>query len=118
MIQRYETPVWTDKGTYVYYELCKGENGSYVLYADHLAAIAEKDKEIAHLKDIIEEKKNEIDNLKDVYIHQLRCALGYPVPGDIPPNPNILNGIADALQIQLAEKMSKEDSDGRGEETA
>jgi hypothetical protein len=41
---------------------------------------------------------------RDVYIHQLRGALGYPVPGDIAENPDIKNGIAEALQIQLRER--------------
>lgn len=38
-----------------------------------------------------------------VYVHQLRGALGYPVPGHIRENPDILNGIADALSRELEE---------------
>ncbi|HSW65053.1 MAG TPA: hypothetical protein VLH56_17340 [Dissulfurispiraceae bacterium] len=41
----------------------------------------------------------EIERL-NTYIHQLRGALGYAVPGHIPENPDILNGIADALSKQ------------------
>lgn len=38
-----------------------------------------------------------------IHIHQLRGALGYPVPGSIRENNNITNGIADALGRQLEE---------------
>ena len=37
-------------------------------------------------------------------IHQLRGALGYPVQGDIIGNPEIVNGIAEALSQQLSEQ--------------
>lgn len=40
---------------------------------------------------------------KGTYIHQLRGALGYDVPGHIPENPEIKNGIADALYKQFKE---------------
>jgi len=53
-----------------------------VFYKDHLAEIAKK----------------------DVYIQQLRGALGYSVSGNISEKPEILNGLADALHRQLAEK--------------
>lgn len=36
-------------------------------------------------------------------IHQLRGALGYAVPGDIIENPDIKNGIAEALSRQVEE---------------
>jgi hypothetical protein len=40
-----------DRYTYYWnHHLWKDENGEYVLYEDHLAAIAEKDKEIERLK--------------------------------------------------------------------
>ena len=57
-------------------------------------------------EDAIAERNGLIQQLaeKDIYIHQLRGALGYTVPGSICENPDILNGIADALQRQLAEK--------------
>lgn len=92
----------------VYMEL--DANGEFVLYEDHLAECDGYMSELADYERTVIRLRKELAE-KDVYIHQLRGALGYPVPGDIPPNPNILNGIADALQIQLAEKMSKEDSD-------
>ena len=60
-------------------------------------------------EDAIAERNGLIQQLaeKDIYIHQLRGALGYTVPGSICENPDILNGIADALQRQLAEKTAE-----------
>lgn len=61
------------------------------------------------LKSEIKSYKEEIKYLKDelekcnTYIHQLRGALGYAVPGYVPENPHIKNGIAEALSLQLIE---------------
>jgi hypothetical protein len=46
---------------------------------------------------------------KDRYIHQLRGELGYPCPGDIPPNPDIHNGIAEAIAEALEEQIAEKD---------
>ena len=40
------------------------DNGLYVLYTDHLAAIEEKDREIERLNEQLAEKDNEISDLK------------------------------------------------------
>jgi hypothetical protein len=44
-----------------------------------------------------------VDNIPKlvVYIYQLREALGYNVPGHINENPNIKNGIAEALEQEV-----------------
>lgn len=63
MIQRYKTPLWINEGTYVYYELQKGDNGEYVLYADHIAAIAEKDRTVTKLRGKLVSKDRDIEQL-------------------------------------------------------
>lgn len=40
---------------------------------------------------------------QELYIQQLRGALGYSVPGIVPGNPLIVNGIAEAIARQLKE---------------
>ena len=52
MIQRYD------------WDWLKRADGIGVLYTDHLAAIAEKDKEIERLNEQLAEKDNEISDLK------------------------------------------------------
>jgi hypothetical protein len=39
-------------------------DGEYVLYEDHLAVVAEKDREIERLNEQLAEKDNEISDLK------------------------------------------------------
>jgi predicted RNase H-like nuclease (RuvC/YqgF family) len=61
MIQRYDLVrvKYTDD-----YIIDKVDNGDYVLYTDHLAAITEKDREIERLNEHLAEKDNEISDLK------------------------------------------------------
>ncbi len=40
-------------------------DGEYVLYEDHLAVVAEKDKEIARLHDTVATQDKEIERLKE-----------------------------------------------------
>ena len=55
--------------------------------------------DIKYLLSILEEK--------EIYIEQLRGALGYSVSGDIRENPDIHNGIAEALHQQISEKEAR-----------
>lgn len=65
------------------------------------------ERELCLLEAELLSKLNRLDEL-EIYVQQLRGALGYSVTGDIKENPEIVNGIADALEKENKELKEKD----------